>query len=283
MPLLIPLLLLATCLQAAQPACAAPWPLPWAPTPEAEGFDSHTLDEVQPAVQRLVDDHTVPGAVVLGARHGRLVLNATAGNGAYASEEEPPIFRLFSMSKPVISVLALAFIDAGRLALDDSIGRYLPELATPQVYQGQDAFGVWVTTPSPRCATVRELMTHTAGFTYGFHPESDPVDRAYALAGFADMHDTQSNSDAFIRTLSAIPLVAAPNSTWRYSVSFDVLGVLLERVGGKPLDALLEEQVAGPLGMRDTGFWVPTDKAHRLPPVDVKFSKSFIESERGSA
>ncbi len=113
--------------------------MPWAETPEAEGFDSDILQGIQPAVQRLVDDHTVPGAVVMGARHGRLVLNVTAGGGAYASEAEPPIHRLFSMSKPVIAVLALALVHAGRLALDDPIDQYLPELAAPRVYVGEDA------------------------------------------------------------------------------------------------------------------------------------------------
>jgi CubicO group peptidase (beta-lactamase class C family) len=265
---LLPLLL-------AGPAQGGP-ALPWAPTPEAEGFDAGILQDIQPAVQRLVDAKTIPGAAVLGARHGRLVLNVTAGQGAFASggEAGPPIFRLFSMSKPVVAVLALALIDEGLLGLDDPIGQHLPELATPDVYQGKNDLGGWVTAPAPRCATVRELMTHTAGFSYGFNPQDHPVDRAYALAGFADLRETQEGgSDAFIRTLAAIPLVAAPNTTWRYSVSYDVLGVLLERVTQKPLDALLREYVTGPLKLLDTDFFVPLDKAHRLPAVDVKLSK----------
>lgn len=287
MPLTRSLLSLLLFLAAAAPQQAGAQaqhaqPLPWAPTPEAEGFDAHTLQEIQPAVQRLVDGHTIPGAVAMGTRHGRLVLNATAGAGPYAGAEEP-IFRLFSMTKPVLAVLALAFVDAGRLGLDDPIGEYLPELATPQVYMGEDGFGGWVTVPSPRCATVRELMTHTGGFSYGFDPQGHPLDRAYALAGFADLRDTQEGGpDAFVRTLAALPLYAAPGTAWRYSIGYDVLGVLLERVGGKPLDALLRERVTGPLGMVDTEWWVPLEKAHRLPAVDVKLSESTTGKGQGA-
>jgi CubicO group peptidase (beta-lactamase class C family) len=110
-------------------------------------------------------------------------------------------------------------------------------------------------------------MTHSGGFSYGFNYKH-PVDRAYILAGFADMKD-QISSDAFINKLKDIPLITKPGTTWRYGLNYDVLGVVLERAAQRPLDVLLAEYVTKPLKLADVAFYVPSYKASRLPPMDV--------------
>ncbi|MFZ4257396.1 serine hydrolase domain-containing protein [Raoultella terrigena] len=199
---------------------------------------------VQAAVQRALDERRLVGAVVLVARDGALIHRQAAG---WADRESgrtmaaDAVFRLASVSKPIVSTAALVLVAQGRLSLDDSLERWLPEFR-PLLPDGQ-----------PARIAVRQLLSHTAGLGYRFF-EAD-ANGPYARAGVSDGMDTSGISLAEnLRRIASVPLLYEPGTGWGYSLATDVLGALIERVQGEPLDAAVRQLVTGPLGMADTGF-----------------------------
>ena len=180
------------------------------------------------------------------------------------------IFRIYSMTKPIVSVAAMMLVEQGRLLLSDPVSTYLPELRHLKVgVEKTDARGnrVLQLEDALQSITVQDLLRHTSGFTYGIFGDS-LVKEEYRKSGIGSPRAT---SDEFIRTLAQLPLMYQPGTVWEYSHSTDVLGVLLERVSGMSLDALLAERILEPLGMRETGFWVEPDQHHRIAeafPID---------------
>lgn len=203
-----------------------------------------SLARVRSAVQAALDDQRLVGAVVLVARDRELIHSQAAGLADVESAKPmklDTVFRLASVSKPIVSTAALALVAQGRLDLDAGIERWLPEFR-PKVADGR-----------PARITARQLLSHTAGLGYRFF-EAD-ADGPYARAGVSDGMDASGISlQENLRRIASVPLQYEPGTAWGYSLATDVLGALVERAHGAPLDEALRALVTGPLGMADTGF-----------------------------
>jgi CubicO group peptidase (beta-lactamase class C family) len=224
--------------------------------PETLGFSSARLDRVSEFVDREIKEGRLAGAVTIIARHGQIVHLASAGQ--YGVDDNRPLetdalFRIFSMTKPITTVAAMILYEEGAFHLGDPIAKYLPELGEMSLLID----GERVAPRNPM--TIEQLMTHTAGLTNGWHIEHS-VERAYRDAALQNSPDL----DAFIKTLGTLPLRFEPGTRYHYSVATDVLGALVERLSGQPLEQFLHERMFEPLGMRDTYFNVPAEKADRL-------------------
>ena len=205
---------------------------------------AHLTARIHNAVQQALDEQRLVGAVILVARDGELIHRQAAG---FADRESArpmtleAVFRLASVSKPIVSAAALALVAQGRLDLDAGIERWLPEFQ-PRLADGR-----------PARITARQLLSHTAGLGYRFF-EAD-TDGPYARAGVSDGMDAPGISlEENLRRLASVPLLYEPGTAWGYSLATDVLGALIARVHGTPLDEAVRQLVTGPLGMVDTGF-----------------------------
>ena len=219
------------------------------------------LERLRSVLQSHVDRGRIPGAIVVVALGGHVecfetvgLLDAQAGTPMCADA----IFRIYSMTKPLVSLAALMLAEEGRLQLTDAVAAFLPEFGAQQVAVEEGA-GVRLV-PACRPATVHDLLRHTAGLTYEFLGDS-AVQRQYRDARLADR--SRSNAE-FSKVLAALPLAHHPGACWEYSRATDVLGAVLEVVTGQPLGALLRERLFEPLGMKDTGFSVPEGQWHRI-------------------
>ncbi len=176
---------------------------------------------------------------------------------------DTPIYRIYSMTKPVVSAVALMLLEQGKLRLFDPLMIYLPEFAQMQVLQADGSL-----TPAGMI-TLEHLFTHRAGFSYGFVPDC-PVGALYRETG---LRDANQSLEDFCKTIATLPLAFQPGAQWRYSVATDVLGRVLEVILQKPLPEIITEYITTPLGLTDTGFTVPKDQRHRLMPI---FGKSNL-------
>ena len=234
--------------------------------PEAAGMDTNRLDRVTAAMQDYVDDGLLAGVVTMAARDNKIVHFESVGYRdleAQAPMTNDAIFRIYSMSKPITGVALMVLYEEGKFRLADPVEMYLPELKDIQVYAGEDENGNMITEPQNHKMTIRELMSHTGGLTYGIFAQS-PVDAAYVEAALLDTGDTLAD---FTSKLGEIPLKHQPGSTWEYSVSVDVQGYLVEKLAGQSFGAFLEERIFDPLGMTDTDFHVPQEKVSRFAQV----------------
>ena len=245
--------------------------------PEDVGLSPEGLAAVDAAVQGQIDRGALAGAVTLVARHGRLVhLNALGLKDIVTGEPmaADTLFRIYSMTKPVTAVAMMILYDRGLWTPDDPIARHLPEFAGVQVFAGLDSEGGPLLAPPDHAPTLLELMTHTAGLSYGFNPD-DPVDKLYQGA-----HVWSSNSLAEMSAkLAALPLAYQPGSKWLYSLSMDVQGAIIERLTGQSLPDFMQEHLFGPLGMVDTAFHLPAEKRARLAS-GYRQSRSGLKPEK---
>ncbi|MEQ4617414.1 MAG: serine hydrolase domain-containing protein [Corticimicrobacter sp.] len=226
---------------------------------------AHLPARLRSVIQQALDERRLVGAVVLVARDGELIHQQAAG---WADREHAhpmtldTIFRLASVSKPIVSVAALVLVAQERLALDDDIARWLPEFQ-PRLGDG-----------SPARITVRHLLSHTAGLGYRFF-EAD-AQGPYAQAGVSDGMDASGITlDENLRRIASVPLLYPPGAGWGYSLATDVLGALIARVHGTPLDEAIRQLVTGPLSMTDTGFI-----AHDLQRVATAYVNDAPEPHR---
>jgi CubicO group peptidase (beta-lactamase class C family) len=222
-----------------------------------------TKTAVAGAIQALVDASALAGAAAMQWQNGQVVLSAAVGRRDLVNNrpvERDTIFRIASMSKPITTVAALILLDEGRFALDDPITSCAPELANLRVLRDPDG-PLDATDASRRPISFRDLLTHRSGLTYGeFH--RGPIGAAFAEALGALMDSTLTPND-WIARLATLPLVDQPGEGFRYSVSTDLLGLLIGRLEGESLGAVLARRVFAPLGMRDTGFIVPVENRER--------------------
>ncbi len=228
-------------------------------SPESVGLSSGKLKEARQAVQALVDQKEVAGAVLAVARRGKVVQHDAVGvmDVAGGKPMKPDtIFRIFSMTKPVTTVAAMMLVEDGKIQLDDPVVKYLPEFKDLRVHTGKGD----ETVAAQRAMTIRDLMRHTSGLTYGFF-DATPVDQLYQKHKVLDPGD--SLQDLVVK-LGKLPLLYQPGTRFQYSVSTDVLGRIVEVASGKPLDVFFEERIFKPLGMKDTGFSVPDEKLPRF-------------------
>jgi CubicO group peptidase (beta-lactamase class C family) len=259
------LILLATVIFAfrAEIAIADPAILAAAESSDA-GFSQQGLAALESYIRERVDSGAVPGAVVYLSRHGKTVL--FNGYGARSAGGSPmtkdTIFRAYSMTKPVTALAMMILYDEKKWHLDDPITKYIPELANLRVFRSLGSDGKPVFEEVKRPPTMRELMTHTAGFAYGLAP-TDYVNKAYQDEKLFLRPDLKQ----FIATLARLPLAEQPGQRWIYSVASDLQGYIVEKISGETLDVFLKKRIFDPAKMVDTGFFVPADQMHRLPPI----------------
>jgi len=230
---------------------------------EKNGFSAARLERIAPVMQDYVDRGLLPGIATLVARNGEIVHHHTVGYADIASGkrlEEDAIYRIYSMTKPIVVAAALTLLEEGRFVLDDEVGRYIPEISEMQVLAGMDGDRP-ILVPQARPVTIRHLMTHTSGMTYGFFSESNYGESLWAQSGVLDVGRPLAEMP---RILKNLPLLFQPGERWLYSVAIDVIGLLIEVISGETLDAFLRERLFEPLGMKDTGFWTRPDNKDRL-------------------
>ena len=231
--------------------------------PEEVGFSAERLKKLDEHMQVMVERGQIAGGVTLLARHGRIVHAKAFGHRALGGERMPfdAIFRIRSETKPVTGVAMMILYEQGLWKLDDPISKYVPEFANLRIATGVDAAGQPILAPLTRPPTMRELMTHTAGFAYGLADDpNSPADQAYYRAGVLQ---SASLTD-LVQKVSGLPMFSEPGQLWRYSVAADIQGYIVEKLSGESLPVFMEEHIFAPLGMKDTAFYVPEQKQHRL-------------------
>jgi CubicO group peptidase (beta-lactamase class C family) len=249
-------------LVALSPVRAAAQGLPVA-APQDIGLSPTALARIAPALQMYVDSGKLAGVVAVVARHGKIGFVKAIGH--MDVERQIPmrpdaVFRIASMTKPVIAVAILKLVEQGRVRLDDAVARYIPAFADIRVYVSGPAANP-VTRRAETPITLMHLLTHTSGLTYGYFGQS-PVDSIYRRA---NLFDATQTLEQFADSLARLPLLFSPGEAWVYSMSIDVLGRVVEVASGRPLDRFLSEEVFAPLVMRETVFHVRPEMDGRIP------------------
>ncbi len=219
------------------------------------------LADATAALQSLVDKRKLAGAVIMVSRKGDLVLNDAVGLGRVESNQPmqlDSIFRIYSMTKAVTSVAVMQLVEQGMISLDSPISKYFPEFTSVRIATAEQSPETAI--PNSSIPTVRDLLRHTSGLTYGIYGDT-PVDREYQKAGILSIKDS---NQVLVEKLAKIPLLYEPSTRFHYGVSVDVLGRLVEVVSGNTLDEQFQKSMFKPLGMNDTGFYVPEEKADRF-------------------
>jgi CubicO group peptidase (beta-lactamase class C family) len=220
------------------------------------GFSAAGLAGIEQMMASYIVAGKSAGILTLVSRHGKIEQLCCRGHADIASAtalREDTIFRIYSMTKPITSVALMSLMEEGRFELDDAAKRWIPALGNLEVYaQGKIESAI----------TIRQLLTHTAGFSYGFEPDKYPVDELYAEVWRNRIQD--QTLEQLMRTLLRLPLLAQPGSLWHYSIATDICGYLVELISGMPLGDYLQKVIFDPLQMVDTGFEVPAGKIERF-------------------
>jgi CubicO group peptidase (beta-lactamase class C family) len=233
--------------------------------PEEVGLSSQRLARIRDHLQRYIDAGKVSGTLTLVARHGQIAYWEPQGHLELEGQrpmQRETIFRIYSMSKPITSVALMMLYEQGLFQLDDPVHRFIPAWNDLRVFVSGN-YPTFVTVPPERPMTMRDLLTHTSGLTYGFM-ESSNVDAAYRALGVADRSKPGSTLQDMVDALAELPLEFSPGTRWNYSVSTDVLGYLVEVLSGQRFDAYLRDRVLQPLGMTDTGFTIADEQLPRF-------------------
>jgi CubicO group peptidase (beta-lactamase class C family) len=248
-------------------------------SPESVGMSKAALDRVEAHLKsRYIDAGRFPGTQLLVYRRGKVVHSASQGFADLERKvpvRDDTIFRIYSMTKPITSVAFMMLFEEGRVALEEPVHKYIPEWKNLGVFVAGNA-PAFITRPPSRPMQIVDLLRHTSGLTYGFQQRSN-VDAAYRAAKIGEV-EKAGTLDSMIADLAKIPLEFSPGEAWNYSVSTDVLGYLIGKISGMPFEQFLKERIFAPLGMSDTDFHVPADKAHRFaacysadPPGQLTF------------
>lgn len=240
--------------------------------PSQVGMSKERLARIDHMCEQAIADGQVPGMVALVARRGSIVYHKAFGmadNQANRKLEPNAIFRIASQSKAITSTAVMMLWEEGRFRLDDPISKFIPEFKGAGVLdEFSDEEGTWTTTPVERPITIRHLLTHTSGIGYGVIDGDARFRRIYADAGVTDLFTTAPVTiEESVRKLAKLPLHHQPGEKFTYSEGLDVLGYFIEIVSGKPFDVFLKQRIFDPLGMSDTGFYLPAEQAHRLVAV----------------
>jgi CubicO group peptidase (beta-lactamase class C family) len=233
--------------------------------PETLGFSSERLERLHAAIQEQVDQKHLAGVVTLLSRHEKVVEFRTYGKKDLATNTpmtKDTIFRIFSMTKPITGVAMMMLYEEGKWKPSDPVSKFIPEFAHLKVFKGIDSDGKVILEEPVHPPTMHELMTHTAGFTYGLFGNT-PVDKMYQ----AEHVGLSKSLQEMITKLSNLPLLYQPGSRWVYSVSMDIQGYIIEKLSGQSLPDFMQKRIFGPLGMKDTGFSVPKEKWNRFATV----------------
>jgi len=225
-----------------------------------QGFSSTRLARIAPVVRELGANGVTPGAVTLVARNGKVVHFESHGYQDAAKTKpmkKDSLFRLASMTKPIVTTAAMMLVEQGKLKLNDPITLWLPELKDLKVETDKGDV------PLNRPIWVQDIMRHTAGFVYGGAAKSPRIRKLYEDLNI-ESREVDITAEDMLKNLGTIPLAHQPGTVWEYSIAVDVLGLLLERVEKKPLDAILKTMLLDPLGMKDTSWWVEPSQQHRM-------------------
>ncbi|MEZ5710974.1 MAG: serine hydrolase domain-containing protein [Blastomonas sp.] len=253
--------------------------------PAELGFSAERLSRIDAHLKgKYLDTGRFPHAALLIGRGEEIAHLSVQGEAAPGTPlQEDAIFRIASMTKPVTSIAIMQLVEQGLIALSDPVARYIPEFADLGVFVSGGGNQPFMTRSPARPMQVIDLLRHTSGLTYSFQ-ERSPVDAAYRKTDLE--HWNNNDNGEFLAKLASIPLEFDPGSSWNYSVSCDVLGIIISRLSGLTLGDYFRQRIFAPIGMEDTCFHVPADKAHRLPiayafdpkdrkkPVDAAGSES---------
>jgi CubicO group peptidase (beta-lactamase class C family) len=250
-------------------------------SPEDVGLSSERLERIANAIQRSIDDGRIAGGVALVARHGKIAYLKAVGmadRDAKKPMRTDSLFRICSMTKPLTSVAVMMLYEEGRFTLNQPVSDFLPEFKNMKVLD--PPFPQDKTSPpgalvdAKRPITIRHLLSHTAGLTYG----GDRLGKAYRDAGIGSgLHQQEGTIGDGVKKLAAQPLLFQPGDAWEYSLADDVLGYLVEVVSGMPLDKFFQERIFKPLGMKDTYFFLPDEKVPRLATAYTYYPEKGLQ------
>jgi len=230
--------------------------------------------------QRYIDAGRFPGTQLMVYRRGKIVHSTVQGFADVERKvpvKDDTIFRIYSMTKPITSVAFMMLVEEGRVALDEPVHKYIPEWKNLGVFVAGSS-PAFLTRPPSRPMQIVDLLRHTSGLTYGFQQRSN-VDAGYREKKISEAGTLQSMID----DLAKMPLEFSPGEAWNYSVSTDVIGYLIGKISGQPFEQFLKQRIFNPLGMNDTDFFVPADKAHRFAAcysADPQGGMTFHATER---
>jgi CubicO group peptidase (beta-lactamase class C family) len=238
-------------------------------SPESVGFSTSRLERVGRVIQKNIDQNLMAGVITLIARQGQVAYLEKFGWQEIAANRPmafDTLFRIYSMTKPVTSAAVMMLVEEGKVRLSDPLSRYVPAFKNPKVLQARNGCD-YELVPARREPTVHDLLTHTAGLSYGFD-ENSALDARYNKEFWAvNNREPGPSLEELVNLLARLPLASHPGTVWRYSVAIDVLGYIVQVASGQPFDVFLKEKIFDPLGMLDTAFWVPPEKVDRLSAV----------------
>ena len=226
--------------------------------PQQEGVSAERLERISEVSKSYIADEKIAGIATMVSRNGKIIYAKAFGERGVDDSKTLKIddlFRIYSMTKPIVAVAAMQLYEKGMFHLSDPISKFLPELAELSVMDDEGNL-----TPNKEPISMQQLLTHTAGFSYGF--SNSKVDQEYNKAELW----TSKDSDDFIKRVAALPLHYKPGERWHYSIAVDLTGVIVERLSGMGLDEYLQTHIFEPLGMVDTFFEVPKKKMNRFLP-----------------
>ena len=226
--------------------------------PKQEGVSAERLERISEVSKSYIADEKVAGIATMVSRNGKIIYAKAFGERGVDDSKTLKIddlFRIYSMTKPIVAVAAMQLYEKGMFHLSDPISKFLPELAELNIMDEEGNI-----TPNEEPISMQQLLTHTAGFSYGF--SNSKVDQEYNKAELW----TSKDSDDFIKRVAALPLHYKPGERWHYSIAVDLTGVIVERLSGMGLDEYLQTHIFEPLGMVDTFFEVPKKKMNRFLP-----------------
>lgn len=226
----------------------------------SSGFSTQGLKRIAPSIKFQIDQGIFPGAVSLVAHKGKTVHFEAHGYQDAAKSRamsKDSIFRLASMTKPIVTTAAMMLVEQGKLRLNDPVVKWLPELKNLKVETAQGDVDL------VRPMLVHDVMRHTAGFVYGGSAKSERIRKLYNDLNI-EAREVDITASEMLKNLGQIPLAHQPGTFWEYSIAVDVLGLLIERVENKSLDDIVHSLLLGPLNMNDTAWWVPPEKMSRL-------------------
>ncbi|MCB8942303.1 MAG: beta-lactamase family protein [Ardenticatenaceae bacterium] len=258
--------------------------------PEDVGMSSERLARVRPTLEKYIADDKVAGIVATIVRRGQVVYEDCLG--LMDRETQTPmrpdaIFRIYSMTKPIICLALMTLYEQGLFHLNLPVAAFIPAFNSLKVYAGEDEAGEMILEELRRPVTIRDLLTHTSGLTYHWL-ENGRVEQLYRDAQLS----FESPLDEFVAELVKLPLAFQPGTSWRYSLAHDVVAYLVQLISGKPVDVYLRETIFEPLGMVDTGYYVPEAKLDRLVTMygsvnvlysDVSITRWFGDAMKGAS
>jgi CubicO group peptidase (beta-lactamase class C family) len=249
--------------------------------PQKAGVSAERLERIDKMLDDAVKGNGIPGVVALVARNGKIVFHKAYGmadNAAGRALKTDDIFRIASQTKAITATAVMILWEEGKFQLDDPISKYIPEFKNPKVFKSyNDADGTWTGEPAKREITIRDLLTHTSGIGYGEIDGDESFRKLYKKAGIEIAFSANPLTiGENVKRLAKMPIHHNPGERFTYSMGLDVLGYFIEIVSGMPFDQFLQKRLFDPLGMKDTGFYLPTDKANRLVPVQQPEGSKWV-------